>query len=263
MRSVIMLKKANSADSWVLPWYMKKRKRSIVIVESQEQDKYDKAVSFILCFASVLLLAAGITLISLSIWSLVKKIPYQYLLDIKVDTAYFMLPAGLLLLPGFWVAASIHNNSPQYKFLHLLVVLLLASSSLLIIGSYFGIMYTGGANVTLTSSLENQELREVLTVTLYEYKRKSLYKYAWDTIQYKMECCGIDNSTDWDIIPDSCCLNYDCNTNITYGDGCLDTLSRDLVWHKNFLVSHCYMFSVVQLAVLIIACSVYICHRKK
>ncbi|XP_005987647.1 leukocyte surface antigen CD53 [Latimeria chalumnae] len=32
-------------------------------------------------------------------------------------------------------------------------------------------------------------------------------KQAWDTLQKQMKCCGVQNQTDWNKIPKSCCMN--------------------------------------------------------
>lgn len=70
-----------------------------------------------------------------------EKIQYYYLLDIRVDVPYFTIPAGVLSLPSFWIAASIHNNIERQQFLPLLILLMLATAALVLTGSRLGMVF--------------------------------------------------------------------------------------------------------------------------
>lgn len=49
-------------------------------------------------------------------------------------------------------------------------------------------------------------LSEQLTLGLQRYNRSAGVRMAWDQTQKQFGCCGVHNFTDWNIPPDSCCI---------------------------------------------------------
>ncbi|CAH1182540.1 unnamed protein product, partial [Phyllotreta striolata] len=50
-------------------------------------------------------------------------------------------------------------------------------------------------------------LKESMARSLGNYEANKADKVAWDTLQSKLECCGVDGPTDWKRRPDSCCAS--------------------------------------------------------
>ncbi|KAJ8951731.1 hypothetical protein NQ318_012582, partial [Aromia moschata] len=196
----------------------------------------------------------GIILAGLCIWSLIRKIPYSYLVNIRVDIPYFALPAAVLCFPSSWIAMSIHNNRKKYQFLHLLIVLLLVSISLLVTGPSLGTMSKIDYSdmTVMVSSLDVQHLNFSLQTAIENYDTIPDSSWGWNKMQTQLGCCGITSYKDWLkmklSVPNSCCRNNICNTTNIYSRGCLESLSRDLTWHKNILSSQCYITALLQVS---------------
>ncbi|XP_056640199.1 tetraspanin-6-like [Diorhabda sublineata] len=264
-----MLKPTSSSDSWEFPWNGKMRKNRPLTVPPSQSGRQIGEICFMLCFLAVLMLSSSLSLIGLSIWSLViKAVNYRYLLDIKVDIPYFSLPAAFLLLPGFWIAASSHNTRKRLISTYLLLIIITLSSILLITGSSIGLNYTvkteNGDN-QIYSSLENSDLNKSVSFSFLRYNTSEDDKYAWDRMQQRLECCGISNYHDWETvgldIPNSCCNEDECTAETSFGRSCLDSMSRDLVWHQNILKSQCYIMAVVQIGTGAVSLLVYFAGR--
>lgn len=40
------------------------------------------------------------------------------------------------------------------------------------------------------------------------YNRSNGVQVAWDQTQRELQCCGVNNATDWRLVPDSCCQHF-------------------------------------------------------
>lgn len=197
---------------------------------------------------SVLVFILGCSLLGVSLWSLIKKLPYYILLQIKFDITYFTFPAAALCIPIFSIFLSARWSEVRVYLIHTLLVLQVISISMLIAAPMVGFMYysENGNSSRMMSSLDNKDLFSSLNLSLSKYNSSKTIQFAWNRLQNQLSCCGIRNSNDWTSfgysIPSSCCLGESkCYANLTFPEGCLECLSRDLVWQKNILVSHCYM----------------------
>ncbi|CAH1112835.1 unnamed protein product [Psylliodes chrysocephalus] len=260
-----MLQKTGSTDSWEFPWNTVTKNNRPQIVLPNQSGRNVGEISFILCCLGVFMLSSSLVLIGISTWSLIKKSFYSYLLDIRVDIPYFSIPAALILLPGFWIAMSIHNDEKRRQFTLLLLLIIFLSSGLLITGSTVGLMYSVkiSPNVSqLYSSLTNEDLNKTISFTFLKYNTSENDKSTWDNMQLHLECCGISSYTDWEIvglkIPLSCCHDKECNSTNSFSRSCLDSISRDLVWQQNILKSHCYIMIVAQIVNGIVSFGSYI-----
>ncbi|CAH1159815.1 unnamed protein product [Phaedon cochleariae] len=254
------MRKSSSLDSWSP---RRKKNKPLVIPQSQCGRNVNETC-WLMCFISVITLASGLILIGLSIWSIIKKLPYVQLVKIRVDIPYFTLPAGILCIPGSWIAASIHNNKNRFQFLPLMWILTIIITALLVTGSIMGIMYEKGPNRELSSSLGNHDLNSSVYPSFLSYNSSWYAKNSWDSTQRRFECCGVYNQSDWSKnglkIPCSCCGNNGtCDVSNSFPEGCLDSLSRELTWDKNIMKSHCYMMSVIQIGLGIMMIAVHIC----
>ncbi|XP_023021988.1 tetraspanin-6 [Leptinotarsa decemlineata] len=265
-----MLKKTHSAESWEMPWNVKWKKNNTLVVPQSESGRNVNETCFLLCFISVLCLSSSMILICLSIWSLVRKFPYFYLVDIKTDVPYFTLPAGILGIPTSYIAASIHNKKNIFRLLLLLIFLITLSTILLVTGAILGFMYSLKIDLSpsiLVNSIENEHLNQSVHSSFLKINASISHKNAWDKTQRQLECCGVNSYLDWSKhgmqLPNSCCSNAVCTSNNTFFKGCLDALSRDLVWHRNILKSHAYITILLQLILVVLTTLAYILKIKK
>lgn len=217
---------------------------------------------FTLCFISVLLLSSGLFLICLSIWSIVRKAPYYIVLNVTADVPYFTLPAGILCCSSFWIAASLHNRRENYRFLHLLLVLVIISLLFIIIGISLGMMCRS-THVTTgyeMAPMNWDNFNKTLENAFANYSCNAGYRKAWNKIHSQLQCCGLRNKSDWQKPPPSCC-NYaeNCYAENAYSRGCLDALKRDLLWQKSFLNAHCYIVGILEGLIVIVSGTLYSC----
>lgn len=244
--------------------FVKKRRR--ILVPHVNSGRHVDFIGFLLCFMSVLLLTCGLILILISIWSIVRKWPYYILFNIKVDVPYFALTAGILSCSSFWIAASLHNNWENYRFLCLLILLLSASLMMIITGVSMGMMK--GSIASLGSELSPMNWVDFNTTLEDTFKKYNVekYKVAWNRIQHQLHCCGLNSKHDWlffyGVLPNSCCLiKAPCNIQKAFGESCLELIKYDLLWQRNFLVIHCYIVGTLEGIVIIATGSV--CYWRK
>lgn len=215
---------------------------------------------------SFILFVFGVNLIAISLWSLIRKLPYYILLEVKVDIPYFTILAAVLCIPIFWIFISSRWTKKRGYLFHSLITLQVVSISILIAGpnvDFVHVYHENGRTARLTSSLHIQDLNKTLQLSLATYYTSKAVQFAWNNMQQQLKCCGVDKSDDWDIssrgIPSSCCPDENkCHKNTTYCQGCLGQLIRDLIWQKNILKSQCYAGVVVHMGELIVSGVTYI-----
>ncbi|KAG5869515.1 hypothetical protein JTB14_035112 [Gonioctena quinquepunctata] len=262
-----------TAETWQV-LLNRKWKKSLPFVISQSKTGWKIDETYLLfLFVSVLILITSLILIGMSIWSLIRKIPYYYLLDIKVDLPYFTLPAGVLGILTFWVAGPgpIQKQSNSSRNLLLVIFLPILSTMTLITGSVIGLMYQAKIDNTtsrLFASMTNEYLCPSLRTSFLETNVSAAYKNAWDKTQMQLECCGISGCGDWlkigVAIPSSCCREVtQCTPKNAFSRGCLDALSRDLVSQKHLLICHAQMTMIPQIIVVLLALTIYFLERNR
>ncbi|XP_063702021.1 leukocyte surface antigen CD53-like [Culicoides brevitarsis] len=97
--------------------------------------------------------------------------------------------------------------------------------------------------IGIISSAKTDEIVN-LNWTLNEYFGNQEVRDAWDSIQSKFECCGINSPNDWlnfnneEKFPTSCCpREFSCNFENAYQKGC----STDFT---NFIKNLCLTFGI-------------------
>ena len=120
-------------------------------------------------------------------------------------------------------------------------------------------------------SVSESVLRDCMDDTLYTYL---YFSKSWDKLQFRYECCGVDNYTDWfnvpifDVsnnhdVPDSCCKTYasNCGKNVSdvaniYQNGCLKSLGIHI--RGQVLVSTTYFQIICISFIAVFAVSFYV-----
>lgn len=221
-----------------------------------------QTVFYILAVCDLIL---GVDLIVVSLWSLMRKLPYYILLEVRVDILYFTIPVAVLCLPIFLILLSARRSEVRLHLIVTLIALQLLSISTLIAAPHFGFMYTYKEDDTaarFTSSLDIKDLNSSLQHSFSKYDSANAVQFAWKRMQHQLCCCGITNSDDWavsgKVMPGSCCQNGNCLKNKIFTQGCLASLCRDLAWQRNVLSSHCHAGVIVHATEAIIAGVTYL-----
>jgi hypothetical protein len=86
---------------------------------------------------------------------------------------------------------------------------------------------------------------------------------AWDQTQRELKCCGVNNSSDWRLVPDSCCLHFHVgcarlNQPLLFADGCVQAV-KHLILTNVAIVG---IFSAVIFAIQLIGISFACCLSK-
>uniref|UniRef100_A0A914XZL0 Tetraspanin n=1 Tax=Panagrolaimus superbus TaxID=310955 RepID=A0A914XZL0_9BILA len=74
--------------------------------------------------------------------------------------------------------------------------------SAILLAEFFGIIFAYTFHDSLKVNIETQ-----LQQGLDRYSRSRGVQMTWDETQQQFACCGVYNSTDWNTIPDSCCIH--------------------------------------------------------
>lgn len=245
-----------------------KRRRKILVPNSESGRQVDLA-GFMLCFISVILLSSGLILMGISIWTVRRKEPYYILLNVKVDVPYFTIPAGVVSCSSFWIAASLHNNRENYRFIYLLISLLTISLVLIIAGVSMGMMKESvkdSLGFELTP-VNWRNLNHTLENTLKKYHYHTSYRSAWDRIQSQLKCCGLNTPDNWKKygkLPNSCCDNQKmCSFEKSFSKGCLNLIQRDLLNQKHFLAVYCYFVATLEGIIVIATANIYYWNKSR
>lgn len=237
-----------------------RNKQRRILTPHNESGRHVGFIEFLLCFVSVLLLSSGLILIIISLWSMIRKAPYYALLNVKVDVPYFALPAGILNCLSFWVAASLHNNRQNYRFLHLLIFLLALALALFITGTSLGLMSGSSKDILVNelTPLTWSNFNVTLVKAFSEYSSNENVKRAWDRVYRQLQCCGLNTISDSKMVPESCCFSKsDCNSSSYHTNGCLNAIRRDLIWQSDFLNIHCYIVIILDGIIIMTTGMVY------
>uniref|UniRef100_G1N9L7 Tetraspanin n=1 Tax=Meleagris gallopavo TaxID=9103 RepID=G1N9L7_MELGA len=180
--------------------------------------------------------------------------------------SFFPLPgwlavvAALILLPAGILAISISVRNSRYRqgtLMHLLLVLLCLQVSLAVLTQFYSIWMS-------------VELKNTMGQAFNQYNgTNSLTRGSGtvDMLQKKLQCCGLQNYTDWlkgsaaswhfplekAHIPRSCCKKYaDCGGDLNqldqlFQEGCLRKLQDQLYYGMKFLFSCCVVLGILEL----------------
>ncbi|CAH0560768.1 unnamed protein product [Brassicogethes aeneus] len=258
--------KAHSSDSLEMPWD-KIRSRPPLIVAQSQTGRQISPDSFFMCFLAFLQLQAGLGLLGVNIWTMIRKYPYTIMISFVIDNTYFSIPGACLCFFGFWIAVSTMNQRSS-QFLSLLIVFICLSTILLVTSSYVGFLFKSKLepkNETLLSEIKKTEFISSMGQSLVQYDKIKIHKFAWDVTQKRLECCGIFNASDWIIlrekIPDSCCQMGNCTESNSYKNNCVPFVAHEIYWYKLFISSLNVMVVAIHILSLIIIGLVYYWRR--
>ena len=96
-----------------------------------------------------------------------------------------------------------------------------------------------------------------LVVNIERYNTSDTVKDTIDFIQTNLQCCGVTNITDWnDMIPDSCCLNQDCETNEPFMTGCLTKIEATIIQSSAIVIVVAVLLALIETLGIVFACIV-------
>eukprot|EP00800_Vazella_pourtalesii_P003083 TRINITY_DN13078_c0_g1_i1.p1 TRINITY_DN13078_c0_g1~~TRINITY_DN13078_c0_g1_i1.p1 ORF type:complete len:221 (+),score=46.06 TRINITY_DN13078_c0_g1_i1:39-701(+) len=96
-----------------------------------------------------------------------------------------------------------------------------------------------------------------LMVNIERYNTSNTVKDTIDFLQTNLQCCGVTNITDWnDAIPDSCCLNKDCETNEPFMTGCLTKIEDTIIQSSAIVIVVAVLLALIETLGIVFACIV-------
>jgi len=223
--------------------------------------KYSRYVLIIFNFLFVL---TGVVI--LSVGASVKAYYHEY--DTFLDAKY-IYASDLLIIIGviifiiafFGCCGALKENACMTLTFSTLLIVIFVLEVIVGIG---GIILRNKADEMIHKTLND-------TMQRYDLKNETEITALWDQVQYKFNCCGINNYTDWELVtnttggllPLSCCNIppgtigvFTCN-NSTIGphkEGCLEAFSDYIEGHATTVESVGLGFAVLQLLGIALAC---------
>uniref|UniRef100_A0A2P2I445 Tetraspanin-1 isoform X1 n=1 Tax=Hirondellea gigas TaxID=1518452 RepID=A0A2P2I445_9CRUS len=163
-------------------------------------------VKYILCLFNFAFFAAGGLILALSVWLAVDNTSFLLLTRLSTNPslqvyntpsvleqgAYVMIAAGaLIFLLGFLgcCGAAMESRSLLTTYGLLIIVL-------------FVMQVAGGVLAAVYRTQAEDELEELLKFSLQKYystpQRANAVTLAWDAVMEELECCGVNNYTDFE-----------------------------------------------------------------
>ncbi|KAF2368507.1 Tetraspanin/Peripherin [Trinorchestia longiramus] len=220
-------------------------------------------VKYILCLFNFTFFAVGGIILALSVWLAVDNTSFLLITRLSDNPtlqvyntpsvleqgAYVLIVASaLIFLLGFLGCCGAAMESKS----------LLTTYGLLII-VMFVLQVTGGVLAAVYKTQAEDELEELLKYSLQKYystpQRANAVTLAWDAVMEELECCGVNNYTDFEkaalwqtnktdqqVVPIACCnmallpelqgddpfsIGHDFNDNIVDPGGTLQTFQED------------------------------------
>jgi hypothetical protein len=247
----------------------------------------------LLILLNVMLLVAGVLLVSVGMWAALDKRSFveaiklinddllkEKLNDIVDNTplgrfslVLVILGASILTLSllGYFGAAGERRYLLNCYAMILLIILLLEVAA-----AYAAVVYKSEAENTIKDAMKTTLNNYLYSI---EKSNNSGITLMWDRIMANFECCGVDNSTDFEdakkwvgasdmVVPDACCLLNNkttievndtmCTTNPTeensYKDkGCYDSLAGEIEKHTGIPILIVTLFVLSQALGMVLA----------
>ncbi|KAK9523219.1 hypothetical protein VZT92_019625 [Zoarces viviparus] len=191
-----------------------------------------KCLKYTMCFANFLCFLCGVAVLGFGVYMMVNF----RIAALTPSLANFNL-ANMLLISGIiitcvsflgFLGALKENRCLLLTFFLLLFILMLVELT----AACLLLMYEGEIG-----TMVKKDLNEGLEKAKGRTGNTTGVMSEWDVIQVQLNCCGINNVTDWgDKVPESCCLR-NCNSPaVQYRPkGCLITLQN--LFEENFLIT--------------------------
>lgn len=220
------------------------RKRVSVVTKKVTSATFE---GFMQYFVGAIVLGIGVLLIAVDINTLIRKLGlYRHIIDIRIDTTYFTVPAVLCSMPCFFLTTRLSFNRRRLFFalLGIQVIAILTLTAGYAVGTKYSPKFSN-KTLQLDSTIPKEYLNNTLYTYIANYGENTEYTNSLNKIQKSLKCCGVYSTGDFIKIPDSCCPWGDCEKSSPYDAGCLRCIQEDVAWHKNVTLS------VVQLGLLL------------
>jgi len=220
---------------------------------------------FLILFNTIFVIFSG-ALFAAAIWSDISYRDYFELVNVKPVLEFLFATSIAIFIVSLagWSAAYKEHRGLLKIYLSLLIIIFAAQLLL----SIFALAY----QVEILPYFKHGMLTalEALSPPI---------KLGFDELQKNLECCGVNNSTDWNLstiwlnqtdeiiqennltvlgdfpVPDSCCVTPETFCGITnatveniFGDGCANTLKIEIEDHVNVFAIVLSLTCVLQLA---------------
>ncbi|XP_014216187.1 CD151 antigen-like [Copidosoma floridanum] len=167
-----------------------------------EMDGCGRFMKYSLFAVNFIIFISGVTLTGLAIYSLVEKVNYVSELtgnNLLTGTVYVLLVGGIIVsLISFFGCLGAAKEIKCFLFMYFIIILMLFV--VILIGGILGYVFREKFVDTLQQQMRN---------SMHLYKEKREITEAWDYVQSKLHCCGVDSWQDWsrylNEVPLSCC----------------------------------------------------------
>ncbi|NXP75870.1 TSN36 protein, partial [Ramphastos sulfuratus] len=220
-----------------------------------------KFLGYISCFSAAALVFGGV-----SVSLMYRNYTYLFQKSFLSLPGWLTIGAAIILLPTGFLAISISAKSSRYKqgvLMYLLLVLLCLEISSAVLAQFYSLQ---------TPS----ELKSTMGYLVYQYSgttSKDSGVRVVDMVQRRLECCGVQNYTDWlkttapsqhllagsTHVPESCCKERysDCMGDLSHLDqifqeGCLKKLEDRFQFLMHYVFWYCVVLSVLGLLTIVI-----------
>ncbi|XP_030647500.1 leukocyte surface antigen CD53-like [Chanos chanos] len=175
-----------------------------------------KILKYTMCVVNFICFICGVAVFGLGIYMMINfkfasLIPT--LRDLNIANTLFIIGIIITCVSFLGFMGSLkENRCLLISFFSLLFLLMLAE-------------FTMACTLLVYEDKVNEFLLTDLQKSLNTSKSmggRNRTKHDWDILQDKLNCCGIQNVTDWKLnIPDSCCIRNDCSGSPQYKtEGC-------------------------------------------
>ena len=224
-----------------------------------------KCLKWLLFAFNVFFFSIGVIILALGAWLYVE---FDSFLDELAGVKYlngpilFMVVGSIITVLSFLgcCGACLEKKVLLYLFASLMIVTF--------------ILELVGGILAVTNDYD-KKLEDSLTKSLSDYEKKDALREAWDTVQKNLDCCGVNNKTDWEqrltqpkTVPESCCRTELCKTMATgepkvvpsnrdvYNIGCYKKIKDEYEGNTVAVAAVGITFAVVQILGIIFACCV-------
>jgi hypothetical protein len=235
---------------------------------------YNRCLQIFFIIVQILFIFVGCVLIGLGAWFEILDQNFEAIVDGDqlVYGAYLTIAAGcaIIVLSVIGIFGAICDYKANRVLLFVYIVLVIVVFILQSIGGILAFTYRedvvdlvrDGLNDTMPEFGEDTNRGESITD-------------AWDFVQENLDCCGINNYTDWaddpnvNSYPASCCSNDPvvnassnlppCSLTNVYQDGCEDALTTFIRDNLLVVASVAITFVVAEVIVVLMAICLLCC----
>ncbi|XP_075218180.1 tetraspanin 47F [Lycorma delicatula] len=218
-------------------------------------------IKYLLFFFNLIFAVSGIVIIVVGAAALLDVGEYSHFLESKV-----LAPPIILVITGvivFLIAflGCCGAIKESYWMLIAFAVLLLV---------IFIVEMAVGIAASVTKDEFSNAMRTSLKKSMSNYTINDLDRKAWDTVQRKLQCCGVDNPKGWitifpnNNVPGSCCREPPVNANgfcsntiddhLVFQEGCYQKLKNKVKDNIITIMGVGIGIAFVELAGIVLAC---------